>query len=118
MSGQELITLIVAMFASTGFWTFCKTVYEHRCEKKKAAENQVSFELVNSLRKALLGVMHSIIFSLGNDYVARGEITLDEYDNFMVLYRPYSDLGGNGTGKKLMLEVEMFKIIEDDDSGK
>ena len=118
MSEQELITLIVAMFASTGFWTFCKTVYEHRCEKKKAAENKVSFELVDSLRKALLGVMHSIIFSLGNDYVARGEITLDEYDNFMVLYRPYSDLGGNGTGKKLMREVEKLKIIEDDDTGK
>lgn len=118
MSGQELITLIVAMFASTGFWTFCKTVYEHRCEKKKAAENQVSFELVNSLRKALLGVMHSIIFSLGNEYVARDAITLDEYDNFMVLYRPYADLGGNGTGKKLMQEVEKLKIIDDEDSGK
>ena len=86
--------------------------------KKKAAENQVSIELVDSLRKALLGVMHSIIFSLGSEYVARGEITLDEYDNFTVLYKPYSELGGNGTGKKLMREVEKLKIIEDEDSGK
>lgn len=113
MSGQDLTALIVALFASTGFWTFCKAVYEHRCEKKKAAENQVSQEMVDSLRKALLGVMHTMIFSLGNEYVARGELTLDEYDNFKVLYDPYAELGGNGTGKKLMQEIDKLKITDE-----
>lgn len=113
MSGQDLTALIVALFASTGFWTFCKAVYEHRCEKKKAAENQVSHEMVDSLRKALLGVMHTMIFSLGNEYVARGELTLDEYDNFKVLYDPYAELGGNGTGKKLMQEIDKLKITDE-----
>ena len=118
MDGQLLVSLIAAVFASTGFWTFVRSVYERRCERKKAAENRVSFEQVDSLRKALLGVMHTMIFSLGNDYVARGEITLDQYDNFMVLYKPYADLGGNGTGKKLKEEVDKCKIIDNHSSSK
>ena len=113
MGEQQLITLIVAMFASTGFWAFVRTIYEHRCEKKKEAQHKVSYELVEDLRKAILGVMHTMIFSLGNEYVARDEITLDEYDNFMVLYKPYEKLGGNGTGKKLKDEVEKVKLIDD-----
>lgn len=113
MDEQQLITLIVAMFASTGFWAFVRTVYEHMCEKKKEEQHKVSYELVEDLRKAILGVMHTMIFSLGNEYVARDEITLDEYDNFMVLYRPYEKLGGNGTGKKLKDEVEKVKLIDD-----
>lgn len=116
MGEQELITLIVAMFASTGFWAFVRTIYEHRCEKKKEAQHKVSYELVEDLRKALLGVMHSMIFSLGNDYISRDGITLAEYNNFMVLYKPYEKLGGNGTGKKLKDEVEKCKIIDDNDA--
>ena len=113
MSGQDLTALIVALFASTGFWTFCKAVYEHRCEKKKSKENRVSNETVESWRKALLGVMHAMIFSIGNEYVSRGELTLDEYDNFKVLYDPYAELGGNGTGKKLMQEIDNLKITDE-----
>ncbi len=112
MGEQQLITLIVAMFASTGFWTFLRTIYEHRCEKKKEEKDQVSYELVNDLRNAILGVMHTMIFSLGNDYVRKGTITLDEYDNFMVLYEPYERLGGNGTGKKLKKEIEKIQVID------
>ena len=57
--------------------------------------------------------MHAMIFSLGNEYVSRGELTLDEYDNFKVLYDPYAELGGNGTGKKLMQEIDKLKITDE-----
>ena len=52
MGEQQLITLIVAMFASTGFWAFVRTIYEHQCEKKKEEKHKVSYELVNDLRNA------------------------------------------------------------------
>ena len=100
------------MFASTGFWAFVRTIYEHRCEKKKEEKNKVSYELVNDLRKALLGVMHTMIFSLGTDYVKQGTLTLEEYDNFMSLYEPYEKLGGNGTGKKLKNEIEKIQVVD------
>lgn len=112
MGEQQLITLIVAMFASTGFWAFVKTIYEHRCEKKKEEKNKVSYELVKDLQTAILGVMHTMIFSLGNEYVRRGSITFDEYDNFMVLYKPYEKLKGNGTGKKIKKEIEKLQVID------
>ena len=112
MGEQQLITLIVAMFASTGFWAFVRTIYEHWCEKKKEEKHKVSYELVNDLRKALLGVMHTMIFSLGTDYVQQGTLTLEEYDNFMTLYKPYEKLGGNGTGKKLKNEIEKIQVTD------
>lgn len=112
MGEQQLITLIVALFASTGFWTFVKAIYEHWCEKKKEDKNQVSYDLVKDLQTAIIGVMHTMIFSLGNEYVRKGSITFDEYDNFMVLYKPYEKLGGNGTGKKLKKEIEKIPVID------
>lgn len=114
MGEQQLITLIVAMFASTGFWAFVRTIYEHRCEKKKEEKNKVSYELVDDLRKAILAVMHTMIFSLGTTYVRQGTLTLEEYDNFMVLYEPYEKLGGggDGTGKKLKNEIEKIQVTD------
>ena len=113
MGEQELITLIVAMFASTGFWAFARTVYEPRCEKKREAKNKVNPELIDDIRKALLGVMHTMIFSLGHEYLAQDEITLEQYDNFFVLYNPYEKLGGNGTGKRLKDEIVRRKLIDE-----
>ena len=113
MGEQELITLIVAMFASTGFWAFARTVYEHICEKKREAKNKVDPKLIDDIRKALLGVMHTMIFSLGHEYLAQDEITLEQYDNFFVLYNPYEKLGGNGTGKRLKNEIVRRKLIDE-----
>ncbi len=113
MGEQELITLIVAMFASTGFWAFARTVYEHICEKKREAKNKVDPKLIDDIRNALLGVMHTMIFSLGHEYLAQDEITLEQYDNFFVLYNPYEKLGGNGTGKRLKDEIVRRKLIDE-----
>ena len=117
MDGQQVATILVTVFASTGFWTFVRTVYEHWIDKKKESKQVVSYELFDALRKAILGVMHAMIFSLGNEYVVRGEITLDQYDNFVNLYKPYKALGGNGTGTRLMEEVDKLRIIDDHTQG-
>ena len=63
--------------------------------------------------QALLGVMHTMIFSLGHEYLAQDEITLEQYDNFFVLYNPYEKLGGNGTGKRLKDEIVRRKLIDE-----
>ncbi len=86
--------------------------YQKGALKKEVGNVKVSYELVNDLRKALLGVMHTMIFSLGTDYVRQGTLTLEEYDNFMSLYEPYEKLGGNGTGKKLKNEIEKIQVTD------
>ena len=48
----------------------------------------------------------------GMQYIERGWITKDEYDTLQDLYKPYKKLGGNGSGTKIMNEVEKLPLKE------
>ena len=43
-------------------------------------------------------------------YIERGWITEDEYDTLKDLYEPYKKLGGNGSGTKIMEEINKLPI--------
>lgn len=59
----------------------------------------------------LMGLGHDRIVFLGSEYVKRGYITKDEYENLHeYLYKPYLELGGNGTAQKIMNEVEKLAM--------
>ena len=61
----------------------------------------------------LMGLGHDRIFSLAGKYIKRGYIFRDEYEYLHdYIYIPYLKRGGNGTGKKLMEEVEKLEIKE------
>lgn len=65
----------------------------------------------NAERDMLMGLGHDRIVFLGSQYIQRGSISKDEYENLHdYLYKPYSELGGNGTAAKIMKEVEQLKI--------
>lgn len=101
MDKQMLTTIlisVIAIFASSGFWAFLTSVFVNRKEKK-SGQNQM-----------LLGLAHDRIYALCKKYVKRGWLTTEEYDNLQYLYQPYLQMGGNGTGKKLMGEVEKLPI--------
>ena len=103
MSG-EIISLVVAVIASSGLWTFITRIYDN---KKK--------HLTNS-EKISLGVAHDRIMFLGNMFVKRGYIEPDEYENLHdYLYVPYKEMGGNGAAERLMQEVNKLPIRKGDD---
>lgn len=59
----------------------------------------------------LMGLGHDRIVFLGSEYVKRGYITKDEYENLHeYLFKPYLELGGNGTAQKIMNEVEKLDM--------
>lgn len=59
----------------------------------------------------LVGLAHDRILFLGMHYVDRGFITQDEYENLHdYLYVPYEKLGGNGSAKRVMQEVDRLPI--------
>ena len=90
-----IVTIIVAVFASTGFWAFLTYLIQKKHEKDS---NQ---------GKMLKGLGHDRICHLGTGYIKRGYITKDEYENLNdYLYTPYVGLGGNGTVEKIMAEVK------------
>lgn len=92
---QMALTVVCAVIASSGFWTYI----QKRSEKKDVKT------------RMLVGLAHDRILFLGMNYVERGYITRDEYENlYEYLYRPYEKMGGNGSAKRVMQEVNKLHI--------
>ena len=92
---QVLITAVVTILASSGFWAFVM---------KRTDKN-------NAETRMLVGLGHDRIIELGMKYICRGWITEEEYENLNdYLYKPYEELGGNGSAKRIMAEVNKLPI--------
>lgn len=99
---QTIITIICAVVASSGFWAFL----EHKSKvRQKKDENK------DAKSRMLIGLAHDRIIYLGMMYIERGWITQDEYENLHdYLYKPYEEMGGNGSAKRVILEVNKLPI--------
>lgn len=92
---QIILTVLSSVLASSGLWAYITK----RLEKK-----DVKTEM-------LVGLAHDRILFLGMHYVDWGFITQDEYENLHdYLYVPYEKLGGNGSAKRVMQEVDKLPI--------
>lgn len=84
-----------SILASTGLWT----LIQKRMDKK------------DNKSKMLVGLGHDRIVELGMKYIRRGYITKDEYENlYDYLYKPYHEMGGNGSAERIMKEVDRLPI--------
>lgn len=91
MKTDIIITILVSVMASTGFWAFLTNV-----ANRKSANTKLT-----------LGLAHDRIMELCLKYLERGWMTTGEYDNlYNYLYVPYEKCGGNGTAARLMKEVQ------------
>ena len=94
---QVTLTVFSAVLASSGLWAFLS---------KKSERKDVR-------TKMLTGLAHDRIIYLGMQYIGRGYVTKDEYENLCVfLYTPYKEMGGNGSAKRVMEEVDKLPIRE------
>lgn len=92
---QTALTIIGAVLASSGFWAWIQ---------KKSDKKDVRTRM-------LIGLGHDRIMYLGMKYIQRGYITHDEYENLHeYLYKPYDEMGGNGSAKRIMQEVDKLPI--------
>lgn len=92
---QIFVTIICSVIASSGFWT---------CMQKITDKKDVKTQM-------LIGLAHDRIVWLGMQYVERGWITQDEYENlYEYLYKPYEKMGGNGSAKRIMQAVNNLPI--------
>lgn len=92
---EMAITIICSVTASSGFWAW----WQKRSDKKDAKTEM------------LIGLGHDRIITLGMGYIERGWITEDEYENLHdYLYKPYKELGGNGSAEKIMKEVSKLEL--------
>lgn len=91
---QLILTIITALLTSSGLWAFLG----NRLERNSAE------------RELIVGIGHVELVFFGMQYIERGWITRDEYETLQDLYKPYIKLGGNGSGKKIMKEIENLPI--------
>lgn len=90
-----ILTIIGTVIASSGFWAYIMK----RLEKKDVKT------------RMLIGLGHDRIIYLGMVYIERGSITQDEFENlYEYLYKPYVEMGGNGSAKRIMEEVQRLPI--------
>jgi len=87
---------MITLATSSGFWIMVN---------KKLESKDLG-------RKLLIGLAHDRIVYLSMKYIECQCITQDEYENLVqYLYEPYLNLGGNGSVKRLMEEVNKLAII-------
>ena len=97
MSRAELIlAVIVAVLGSNGLWAFLSSV-----SGAKSAKDRM-----------ILGLGHAEIFRQAEHYIRRNGITTDELEDLdKYLYKPYKDMGGNGTAQTLVEKCRELPII-------
>lgn len=92
---QSIVTIVCSVFASSGFWAY----FQLRRDKKSATT------------KLLMGLAYDKITHLGMNYIERGWISKDEYEDFRkYLYEPYTEFGGNGVAERIMHEVARLPL--------
>ena len=92
---QMIITIVCSILALSGFWTYLQS---------HANKNSAEKEL-------LIGLAHDRIIYLGMEYINRGYITQDEYEDLnKYLYIPYKKNGGNGSAERVMNEVDRLPL--------
>lgn len=91
---QLVVTIVTSILASSGLWAFLG----NRLERNSAE------------RELIVGIGHIELVFFGMQYIERGWITRDEYETMQDLYKPYVKLGGNGSGTKIMKELEKLPM--------
>lgn len=90
-----LLTGMATLLASSGFWSYI----QYRATNTDAVS------------KLVLGIGYYTIQEECIKHLHAGSITREEYNEIhRYLYEPYTELGGNGTAKKMMTDLSQLPI--------
>lgn len=103
MTPETIITLVITISGSLGFWEFLKYLISNR-RKKKTAEQE-----------ALLSISQYLLYPELEKIYFRGVVGYDEFDMIASLFNAYKRLGGNGTTKRRFAQVDELPRVHDDE---
>lgn len=93
---QTVVAVVIAVLGSNGLWAWLQS----RSKAKSARD------------RMLLGLGHAEIFRVAERYIRRNAITTDELEVLdKYLFKPYSELGGNGTAEAIVKKCKELPII-------
>lgn len=94
--------LVTTVLSGPGIWAWAKT----RTQRNDSED------------KLLLQVAKNQLVSQGREYLKRGYITMDEYEEYESAYKVYSDLGGNGLARRIFEQVDDLPMMPTGIDGK
>jgi hypothetical protein len=131
LSKIGLPTIIAVIIGIVGFIkgleSFCKWIkgkflflYNRKRKNDKLVQNVDRHEKditeikesQNALSNGMQILLKENLKKLHKEYMDRGHITSDEFDDYNFQYNTYHSLGGNGTGTKYFNEVSDLEIID------
>lgn len=110
---SPVVTIILAVLASSGIWSVILAIINHRNKIKDEARAADSAE-----RQMLLALAHDRIYYLCETIIKeeqaglRHGVTREEWENLDILYQGYHRLGGNGTCQRLYEEIKKLPITQ------
>ncbi|MFZ8765627.1 hypothetical protein [Enterococcus diestrammenae] len=116
--GVGLIGGIV--FAGRQFWKLYQEIKKRNDQLDELLKGQTeldtrldALEMQGNLRQeASLASLHDRIYASYEVILKRGAVTIKELNNISHLWKAYSALGGNGTGKKMYERICAMPVIE------
>ena len=103
MTFETIITLVITISGSLGFWEFLKYIISAR-KKKQTAEQE-----------ALLSISHYLLYPELERIFFRGQVGYDEFDMIASLYNAYKRLGGNGTIERRFEQINALPRVKDEE---
>lgn len=103
-----VITLLVGVFGSTGFWTYYSKKQEKNSETYKKIDEIESYvnDYIEKMKSTMLGVTYINIVKTCEYWIERGWVEQDDLrDVERYLFDPYREWGGNGTAERLFNQV-------------
>ena len=119
---MEYMTIILTSSVVGGIisslFTFVTFLINRKDTLKKESEDKAdkSFDNMENRLEAVsnicLGLAYDRIIHVGESYLKRGNITVDEREDFRkYLWQPYHNAGGNGSGDAMMASIDKLPIV-------
>lgn len=87
--------LVTTVLSGPGIWAWAKT----RTQRNDTED------------RLLLQVAKNQLVAQGREYLNRGYIEMDEYEEYEAEYQVYSDLGGNGLARRIFEQVDDLPML-------
>lgn len=100
---ELIVTVMLAVLGSNGLWAYIQSRNTRRTAKDRM----------------ILGLGHAEIFRTAEKYIERDGVTTDELEDLeKYLYKPYKEMGGNGTAETIMHKCHSLQIITADEAAR
>lgn len=93
---------VTALLGGSGIWAWAKS---------KSERNDTEDRL-------LLQVAKNQLVHQGREYLKRGYITMDEYEEYEFEFKVYESLGGNGLARRVFKQVDDLPILPNNIDGR